>query len=140
MSKLNAIKKELYENNYKIIVMKNNETIFTSMERGIKPIYDLQKHVNHELINNAYVADRVTGKAAAMILSYLNIKGIFTELISENAIEIFIENGIEVEYQTKVKNILNRSKNDLCPVEKISFNEMDVNILLINIKKFLKEL
>ncbi len=140
MSKLKDVKKELYENNYKIIVLKNEEIIFTSMERGIKPIYDLQNYVNHELINNAYVADRVTGKAAAMVLSHLKIKGIFTELISENAIEIFKKNEIEVEYKTKVKNILNRSKNDLCPVERISFNETDVNVLLINIENFLKEL
>jgi len=140
MSKLNDIKKELYENNYKIIVMKNDEAIFISMERGIKPIYDLYNQVNHKSINNAYVADRVTGKAAALILSYLKIKGIFTELISENAIKIFKENDIEVEYKTKVKNILNRTKDDLCPVEKISFNETDVSMLLINIENFLKEL
>jgi len=140
MNKLEGVKKALYKNDYKIVVSKNGVIIFASKDRGIKPIFDLKSSIDNELIYGAYVADRVTGKAAAMVLSYLKIKGIFTELISEDAIEILEKNNIEVEYKILVKNILNRSKNDLCPVEKISLNETDVVRLLSNVKEFLEQL
>jgi hypothetical protein len=140
MKELENVKNLLYNNDYKIIVIKNGEVIFTSFERGIKPIFDLQKEIEHKAIKDSYVADRVIGKAAAFILSNLEIKGIYSELISEDALEIFSKNNIEVAYTKRVGKILNRAKSDLCPIEKIAYHENDIVKLLKNIEKFLNEL
>ena len=140
MKELEDVKNLLYNRNYKIVVIKNGKVLFTSFDRGIKPIFDLQNEINHNEIENSFIADRVIGKAAALILSELKIKGIYSELISKDALNIFINNNIEVSYKKKVDKILNRTKTDLCPIEKMSYYENNVENLLKKIKIFLNEL
>lgn len=140
MKELKNIKNLLYNKNYKMVVIKNEKVLFTSFDRGIKPIFDLQNEINHNEIENSFIGDRVIGKAAALILSNLKIKGIYSELISKDALNIFINNNIEVSYQKKVDKILNRTKTGLCPIEKMSKYEDNVDKLLKNIEIFLDEL
>ena len=140
MKELEDVKNLLYKKNYKMVVIKNEIVLFTSLDRGIKPIFDLQNEINHNEIENSFIADRVIGKAAALILSDLKIKGIYSELISKDALNIFNNNNIEVSYKKKVDKILNRTKTDLCPIEKMSYYENDVDSLLKKIEIFLNEL
>ena len=119
MKEIMNAKSIMIDNDYKFVVVKKESLLFSSFDRGIKPIYDAYSK-NPQMLKGAYIADRVTGKAASMILSKAGISGIFTELISEKAIEIFKENNIDVVYEKKVDFILNRDKSGSCPIESIS--------------------
>lgn len=135
MDKLEIAKKYLYDNDLKLVVMKNGIPLATSTDRGIKPIYDVYTKELHHL-EGAYIADRVTGKAAAMLLTKAGIKGIYTDLISDAAIEILEQYPILVEYKKRVPYILNREGDGMCPIEKISRSVDDVDGLIKGIEEF----
>lgn len=131
-------KKLLFETGYKLVVYKDNDILYISDERGIKPIFMLYKKYNKKA-TKAYIADRVIGTAAARILVKLQIGGVFTEVITEEALSLFKKNKIEVIFEKKVEHILNRKKDGLCPMEKLSQRYRDTNILIDEVELFLKE-
>ncbi|MDY0235184.1 MAG: DUF1893 domain-containing protein [Gudongella sp.] len=141
MKELINAKAIMIDNNYKLVVVKGGVVLFSSFDRGIKPVYDVYTS-SPQILKDAYISDRVTGKAAAMILSKAGISGIYTELISEQAVEIFYKKNIYVVYAKRVDHILNREKNGSCPIEKISkdLSSEDTAKLISEIEIFLKSL
>lgn len=129
-------KEYMESNNLKMVLYSNGKIVAESIDRGIKPIYDVYTK-NFESLKGAFVADRITGKAAAMFLAQGKIAGIYTELISEPALEILQMNKIKIEYKQKVKRILNRDKTDMCPIEKIASGKDNVEDLIEGIEEFL---
>lgn len=106
----------LAENGYTIVVS-NGSDVYTSRFRGIAPIIELID-TKPELLNGASAADKVIGKAAAMLLYAYGVKEIHTPLASEPAIEFLRNKSILFSYDKSVKNIINRDGTDLCPMEK----------------------
>lgn len=122
-------------NNLKMVVYNNEKVVAQSTDRGIKPIYDVYTK-EFESLKGAFVADRITGKAAAMLLTEGKISGIYTDLISDPAIEIFQSKGVSIEYGKKVTRILNRDMDGMCPIETISRNVSSVDDLIDGIEAF----
>lgn len=137
MHDLETAKKILFEKNYSLVVVKNGEVIFTSREKGIKPLLSavLEKE---ETIEEGSLADKVIGKAAAMLCIRAGFKSVFADIMSESAVEVFKKSDIKYEYNTKAQYILNRDKSDMCPVEKIAQSQEDTAKLIEDIKKFLQ--
>lgn len=141
MDEIKNAKLIMLENNYKLVVVKDGLVKFSSSARGIKPIYDIYSK-SPELLMGAYISDRVTGKAAAMILSKAGIAGIYTDLISEQAIQIFKDHKIDLMYEKKVDSILNRDKTGSCPIESISkdLKADEITELILGIENFLSSI
>jgi hypothetical protein len=141
MDELINAKAIMIDKDYKLVVVKDGTVLFSSFDRGIKPVYDAFTKSSN-MLKGAFISDRVTGKAAAIILSNAGIAGIYTELISKEAINIFSERGIKLLYEKKVDYILNRDKNGSCPIEKISkdLKYDDINKLISGIETFLKSI
>jgi len=100
---------------YTCVLIKEKEIHF-STERGVKPLYLFLKSGKDFSGFCAY--DRVVGKATAFLYLLLKIKSVYAEVLSEQALMLLQKHGIVVEYQTLVKNIINRNKTDICPFEK----------------------
>ncbi len=128
-------KEYMDSNNLKMVVYNNEKVVAQSIDRGIKPVYDVYTK-DFESLKGAFIADRITGKAAAMLLADGKIAGIYTDLISDPAMEIFQSKGVNFEYGKKVKNILNRDLDGMCPIETISRNVSNVDELIEGIKAF----
>lgn len=95
--------------------------IYTSKDKGVKPILSNLK-IEEDFFLDAYVADRVIGKAAALLLVKGKVKEIYGELISEHAIKVLEEYSIPFSYDTKVPYIMNRTHNGMCPLEESVLN------------------
>ena len=132
-------KSHLLENNLNFVLVRDQEVIAESSGRGIKPIYDAYKG-NKEDFKDASVADRVIGKAASMFLVEGGIQSLYTDLISDTAYDLLTGHGIEVAYSKKVPRILNRTGDDLCPMEKLSSKSEDVEALILNIEEFFRNI
>lgn len=98
-----------------IAVVSDGE-IFTSQERGVKPLLFLLKE-KKEFLKGASVADKVIGKAAALLMVLGEIKEVHTLIISEPAIKVFEKHNIPCFYDKKVTRIVNRTGDGLCPME-----------------------
>lgn len=127
----------LEEGNY-TLVLYNGKDFITSKARGVRPLlslYDEGKDVHDYL-----AADKVIGKGAAFLYVLLNIKGIYSYVISKPALEVLQKAGIEVEYQNLVEHIYNHTHTGFCPIETAVIDIDDAKSSLEVIRKTLKTL
>ncbi len=96
-----------------IVVKDNRKTIYDG--RGIRPLINL---IEQEGFNGAFVADKVIGKASALLLVYGGAAEVYTPVISKPAVKIFKDNNIKYSADKTVDNVINREGTDLCPMEK----------------------
>lgn len=89
--------------------------VYTSTERGIKPLFDCLNQPQKECGFSA--ADKVIGKAAAFLYVLLEAKEIYAGVISKPALTVLEEAGIEVAYDCLTDVIRNRAGNGICPME-----------------------
>jgi len=116
-------KKLLKENKYTFVAISADE-IYTSQKRGVAPILD-KIDENPDFFKGAVIADKVIGKAAAMLLVRYGVSEIFAVLTSEKAIEYIKNKPVKLTYDNKTGYIINRDKTDMCPMEKAVFDTDD---------------
>lgn len=135
---LELAKDLLYKENLTICIVKNGSVIHKSSQKGIYPMYEAISK-KHQQLGGASVADRVIGRAAAMLNVYAKTQDVFSEIVSKSAETILHNNEINLSYNQLVPYIKNRSQDDLCPIEKISSKVADTDyvILISKIKDFL---
>lgn len=104
----------LHKENYSIVIM-NGDT-YTSTKKGIAPLMDILAD-NPSFLNGATVADKVIGRAAALLMIYGGVKEVYSDVISTHALDTFKANDILVEYGECVPYIINRTKDGMCPME-----------------------
>lgn len=129
----------LNSKNLKLAIFKDNNELYVSKERGIKPLYMAYNRLGENMVGSS-CADIVVGKAAAYIYGNSKIKSLNCEVITKDA-RLYLENfNIKVNYDNEVNYILNRAKDGKCPVETIAQDENNFSILLSKIGLFLKDI
>lgn len=84
-------------------------------QRGVAPlIHFLSEDI---YFKDAYAADKVIGKAAALLLVLAGIKGEYAPVMSESGLYILSYYGILASCDTCVPTILNRAGTGPCPME-----------------------
>lgn len=96
-------------------VIADRDRVMTSRARGIAPL--LERAERSERLEGAFVADRIIGKAAAMLLVVMRVASVYGQIMSGEAEALLSANGIEVEYGALTDHIINRSGDGLCPME-----------------------
>ena len=138
MNYMTQIKKIYLENiNINFLVYKENKVVHSSSNKGIFSIYDIFKN-NRHILANSFIADKIVGRAIAVIAISCNIKGVYAEVISDAAYDLLVNNDIKVEYCKKVFSILNSNCSDKCPVEKMVENINNGDELLLMLDEFFK--
>ena len=102
------------------LVLVLNESIYKSSEKGIKPLLQLLNSGKNYL--NYSAADKIVGKAAAMLYKLLNVNDIYGEVMSISAINFLKQNNINFKYKIKTKEIINRKGTRICPMEETVLN------------------
>lgn len=113
--------------------------IYKSTERGVKPL--LERLNAQKSFSGFYIADKVVGSGAAFLYVLLKAEYIYADVISKRALEILESAGVCIEYGEKADMIINRSKTDICPIEKALLdcnNENDALPIIIETLKKLK--
>lgn len=137
MQSLQIAIKKLEQEALSFILVKEGVVLKKSKEKGVKPILDVYKE-GISLFEGGAVADKVIGRAAAILLREGKVTKVYGELMSEEAINVLESGNIEYSYNKKVENILNRDKTDLCPMEKLSLGEESGVELHKNILGFIR--
>lgn len=101
--------------------MKKGDKVFTSSDRGVKPLLHLLEN-EKDFLKGASVADKVIGKAAALLMVLGGVKEVHTGVISEPAVEVFEKHNITFFFDKKVERIINRKGDGLCPMETLCMN------------------
>jgi hypothetical protein len=117
MSDLDIAKSKLYEEELTLTIVKNGEVLFETGSHRISGFLGAVEQLGAGL-EGASVADRVAGKAIALLCVYAGIRHVYAEVLSRKAKAVFEENGINHEWKELVANILNLNKSQVCPFEK----------------------
>ena len=113
---LQTCKDILLENKQLTCVVKNGEVLLRSEARGIAPLLGWLEADSNALLG-ACIADKVIGKAAAMLMVYGGAARVYAAVISEPAADCFEKNGLPYTYDRKVEHIVNRAGDGMCPME-----------------------
>lgn len=92
------------------------DVIITDRRRGVRPLLDLIE-AGQDLTDFS-VADKVVGKASALLYCRLGIARVYAPVVSQPAADVLAQKGIELTYDRLVPVIRNRADTDLCPMEK----------------------
>ena len=126
---------KLKENNYALITSNG----YYSCDSGIKPvIFKLNENINY--FKNLIVADKIVGKASAMLLVLSGVKEVETQILSLSGKDIFDKYHIEYHYEELVDYIINRKGNGMCPMEETVKDIDDLNEAYLALNKKIKEL
>ena len=119
-SSLMAAKKCLEEKNSTCAVYLEKENRFlVSHERGIKPVLNWIRQ-KPDILRGSFVADRVIGKAAALLMIYGGVQEVYGGIISRHAQDCFQHWDVPCFYGSIVPYIINRDKTGMCPMEQRS--------------------
>lgn len=94
-------------------VLCKHSKVLTDNRRGVKPLLDLLE----QDLTGFSAADKVVGKAAALLYRLIGIAELYAGVISEPAIRVLEAGGISVFYDIKVPAIRNRTNTGFCPME-----------------------
>lgn len=120
-------------------VIANGERIESFHERGVKDLHRLL-YDDRALLDGAFIADKVVGKGAAALMVAGGVQSVYTDVISQGALTLFSQSGVEVEYGVLVENIINRTGTDICPVEKLCKDCLTAEECLPLISKFIESM
>lgn len=98
---------------------------YTSDKKGIAPILDPLKETP-SFFEGAYVADKVIGKSAAILLVKAKIRELYAVVISDYAAELLERHQIPFSYGTRVPFISNRTGTGMCAMEQSVLGTDDI--------------
>lgn len=135
MNDLNKAKALLEQEDYTCVLCLG-DTVHTSRHRGVRPLMELLGTD----VSGFSGADKVVGKATALLYCLLGIRQLYAKVISDAAIEVLRAHGIPVQWGTRVAYIVNRTADGRCPMELATEHISDPALAPDAIRKKLKEL
>ncbi len=126
MTDLEIVKEKLQENNASLVVLYANgegKAYYQNRITDIKEILQQDKMA----LKGAVIADKVIGKVAGSILAVAGVKEIYADVMSQYAIPVLEQNGIQYEYKNLVDYIQNNDKTGMCPMENKYKEEKDIH-------------
>ncbi|RLI47180.1 hypothetical protein DRO69_01235 [Candidatus Bathyarchaeota archaeon] len=117
MKDLKLAEQRLKEKNFNLLIVKDGETIFATKSQGIRGLLQAIEKIGKQLRGSS-VADRIVGRAAALLCAYFKASSVFAVTLSEEGEKMLKENEISYRFENRVPNILNYKRTDICPFEK----------------------
>ena len=97
------------------LVAVRGEEVITVTDRGIKPLLAWVREGRD--LTGFSVADKVVGKAPALLYAVLGPDAVFSPVMSWTGRAVLLAAGIATSYDTLVPHIQNRAKNGQCPMD-----------------------
>jgi len=116
---LRIAKKELKEKSLSLVIVKNGEILFESFSHGISGFLQAIEKLGKKL-EGASMADKIVGRAIALLCIYADVKEVYAETLSRGAKSLFEKYSLYYEWDNLVEKILDTQKIEACPFEKAS--------------------
>lgn len=119
-------------------VLSDGNRLIKSRERGVKPLIGFIE--SGKSFKGFTAADKVVGKAVALLYALMGVSSLYASVISEGALTVCKSFGISVEYGTLTQNIINRRGDGFCPMEQAVADISDPQTAFNAVKEKLKNL
>ena len=118
MQDLKLAEHRLKQKNLDLVIAKNGRIVFENGSQGIRGLLRAIEKLGKGSFGSS-VADRIVGRAAAMLCAYSKAASVFAVTISEEGIKVLENYGVFCRFENRVPNILNNEGTDICPFEKL---------------------
>ncbi len=126
MTDLEIVKEKLQETKASLVVLYANGEWKAYYQNRITDIKEILRQ-DKMALQGAVIADKVIGKVAGSILAVAGVKEIYADVMSQYAIPVLEENGIQYEYKNLADYIQNNDKTGMCPMENKYKEEKDIH-------------
>lgn len=117
MDDLRKAREALEENELNLAIVKDGKLVFKSRSPGVGGLLEAEEELG-EWGRGSSLADKVVGRAAALISVYLKMAAVFGEIMSQGAINLLERYDINHQYDEKVPFIEDED-GEPCPFEKL---------------------
>lgn len=135
---LNIAKQRLKQQNLALVIAKKGKVVFETNSHGIGGLLKAIEELDKEMKGSS-VADKIVGKAAALLCVYAGVVAVFAVTASEKGIRALRDNNVLCLFENKVPYILNYKRNDICPFEKLVIDISDSKEAYEKLKSFAVE-
>ena len=105
----------LIANKEATLVAVRGDEVITCTERGIKPLLAWVREGRD--LSGFSVADKVVGKAPALLYAVLGPDAVFSPVMSWTGRAVLLAASIATSYDALVPHISNRARNGQCPMD-----------------------
>jgi formylmethanofuran dehydrogenase subunit E len=118
LNDIELAKKNLKEKSLNLSIVNKGKVIFEAASTGISGFLEAIEKIGNEL-SGASVADRVAGKAIALLCVHAKIRAIYAETMSKAAKAVFEDYAIYHEWNVLIDNVCG-ANGTICPFEKLA--------------------
>jgi hypothetical protein len=119
MLDIEIAKQQLLEKGLSLVIAKDGKIIFETRQSGVSGFLSAIEERGRESLHGASVADKIVGRAAALLCVYCGVKAVYAVVLSDGGKRVLKENSVSLEFENLVPSILNRQKTGTCPFEKL---------------------
>lgn len=122
---LKLAKKNLSERGLTLSIVNDRKVIFEDASPGISGFLEAIQRLGN-MLYGASVADKVAGKAIALLCVHAKIRAIYAEIMSKTAKAVFEDYAIYHEWNVLVENVCGADGTKICPFEKLAMEISDL--------------
>lgn len=129
----------LHNEGLTLVIKSADGNLHRFTQRGVKDLVSLVSE-RPEVLQGAIIADKAVGKAAAACMVVGGVRQVHADVMSEPALAMLQNHGVDAQYGQLVDHIINRTGTDWCPMERLSRDEDDPAVIIQKVKEKLASL
>ena len=129
----------LHNEGLTLVIKSADGNLHRFTQRGVKDLVSLVSECP-EVLQGAIIADKAVGKAAAACMVVGGVRQVHADVMSEPALAMLQNHGVDAQYSQLVDHIINRTGTDWCPMERLSRDEDDPAVIIQKVKEKLTSL
>ncbi len=129
----------LHNEGLTLVIKSADGNLHRFTQRGVKDLVSLVSE-RPEVLQSAIIADKAVGKAAAACMVVGGVWQVHADVMSEPALAMLQNHGVDAQYSQLVDHIINRTGTDWCPMERLSRDEDDPAVIIQKVKEKLASL
>ena len=123
-----------------LIVFRDGDVVFSSTSRGIFPLIEVIDTLSREGLRGVVTADRIVGKAAALLNVYLGAVEIHAMVMSDGAKALLKDHGVRFSFREETDVVKAKDGVVYCLFERLVWDVSDPEEAHTLIRAKLKEI
>lgn len=119
MTDLELAKQLFHSEPTSFVLVKGRQALARGTRDGIGELLEAVGTLG-DAAHGASLADKIVGKAVAMVAAHNGISAVYSPLASDAAQDVLAQYGIELDADRLVPLILNKRNDGPCPMEKLT--------------------
>ena len=123
-----------------LLVFRGDEIIYSSSGKGVSPLLGAIEEVGLEALEGVLTADRIVGRAAALLNLYMGASEVHTLVISAGSEDLFRGHGVVYDFVEETDVVKDVDGVIFCPFERLVQGMSDPKEAFFSIREKLAEM